>query len=696
MHIKHTKKVSVADDAAEEVRCPTLEQGLFWGASWYPDHWPRESWDRDLSLMRKAGMRSVRFGESSWTRFEPNEGQYDWSLLDDVLEMLAAYDMDLILGTPTYAAPAWLKERYPAAIAARADGSRWYRQNRRTYDYTNPDYRRCCRLLVAAMAERYAHHPRILAWQVDNELFNTLDEFYGDSVTTAFQEWLHERYGTIGSLNHAWGLMFWSCQLDHFGQVDLPGPVPSGTNPHQKADYLRFISDLGIGFLEEQAALIRAVNPSAQILHNCPFGAVDRTKLFASMDIFGLDQYPGFAPTQVEKKIPSLNVGEARPLVDRIWVVEQQAAQPGSIFNRAPRSAPGETALLALQSIGAGADAVLWFNWRTCPVGVEMIWDGILPAWGEPGAMYAEVRDLIARLAPHRQRIAATKSVVEVVRLLNHTQTLLYRCEPWVPKWVGIPWDGRGTLRALNLNEDQMPPRMLRPDADYRVALLPHAVAMDAEEVEAITAWVRAGGTLIVGPLAGHRDGQLHLPTDTAPPGLLGRLTGTSNTQDTVWREVLHLAGCDGSALAYDGKTAGLQGAYAEVLEPVSSDVVVRARYQCGWLEGLAAMTERPFGSGRVIHCGVPLADAPLAWLWRLLELPQGAAPLHADAPEVEILSRESADETFHFVLNHGDATATITAVDTFQDLITEAIIDNAFILAPREWRILVATKARS
>ena len=670
---------------------------LFFGACWYPDHWPRAQWDEDLRLMKEAGFACVRFGESSWTRFEPREGEFDWGLLDEVLDCLQKHDLGLILGTPTYAAPAWLKERYPAAIAARADGSRWYKQNRRAYDYTNSDYRRCCRDIVRAMAERYARDERVWAWQVDNELFNSLQEFYGETVTAAFQAWLRDRYRRIEALNDAWGTMFWSCQLDDFHQADLPGPVPSGTNPHQQADYLRFLSDLGIGFLHEQAAIIRSVNPGALILHNCPQGPEDRTELFSKMDIVGLDQYPGFASSNSQKKIQVLSNGAGRPHVDSgtgrplskpIWVVEQQASQPGSIFWRNPASAPGEMALLALQSIASGADAVIWFNWRTCPVGGEMVWGGLLPAWGTPGHSYREACELVSALAPHAERIAGSKSVVEVARLVNHDQTLFYRCEPWVRGALGTPWEGRSALRSLNLAEDLLPPVLLRPEAAYKVALLPHAVALDRREMDAISAWVKRGGTLVVGPLAGHRDKQLHLPTESAPPGLLGELTGTGNVRDTVWNKPLSLKGVDGTAVGSEGKAAGL-GSYAEVLEIRAPDVIALAHYTCGWLAGHIAVTERPFGKGRVIHCGVALGDGFLVWLWQSLKLPLPEAPVSVSSDEAELLSRRNEGEILHFVLNHGDEAALVEVRAPLRDLITGDPVTGPFPLPSRGWRIL-------
>jgi beta-galactosidase len=318
-----------------------------------------------------------------------------------------------------------------------------------------------------------------------------------------------------------------------------------------------------------------------------------------------------------------------------------------------------------------------------------MIWGGVLPSWGTPGQTYLETQDLIASLAPHAERIAGSKSVVEVARLLNHDQILLHLCEPWVKSWIGTPWDGRAALRAMNLNEDQLPPRLLGADADYKVALLPHAVALDRREVDTIAAWVRQGGTLVVGPLAGHRDKQLHLPTREAPPGLLGELTGTGNTQDTVWHGTVTLVGVDGTTLKLNGKDSGLHGGYAEVLEIHAPEVSARAHYTCGWLSGRVSVTERPFGKGRVIHCGVALGDSFLTWLWSILGLRLPEAPLSAASVEVEILSRRNVDEILHFVLNHGDEPAMVKVCAPLRDLIGGDLISEDFSLPSRRWRIL-------
>ena len=92
---------------------------LRFGVCWYPDQWPKQRWAEDVRLMREAGLECIRWGEGSWTLMQPAAERFDWSLVDEVLELCARHGLGVILGTPTYAAPAWLEEAHPEIIARR-------------------------------------------------------------------------------------------------------------------------------------------------------------------------------------------------------------------------------------------------------------------------------------------------------------------------------------------------------------------------------------------------------------------------------------------------------------------------------------------------------------------------------------------------------------------------------------------------
>src|SRR6266480_1569439 len=95
---------------------------ISFGAAWYPEHWPEARWPRDLELMRKAHFTVVRVGEFAWSTMEPKEGQFEFGWLDKAVELCDKAGLDVVMGTPTAAPPAWLTHDYPNTLSIGPDG----------------------------------------------------------------------------------------------------------------------------------------------------------------------------------------------------------------------------------------------------------------------------------------------------------------------------------------------------------------------------------------------------------------------------------------------------------------------------------------------------------------------------------------------------------------------------------------------
>jgi beta-galactosidase len=540
--------------------------------------------------------------------------------------------------------------------------------------------------MVKAMAARYAGDERIWAWQLDNEMWCHLGELWGDSARAAFQAWLARRYRDIAALNAAWGLAFWSNQLDHFGQADLPGPTTAYLNHHQCADYRHFLSDLAIEFLLRQREQIVAADPHALVLHNSPFGPLDRAALLEGLDIYGHDHYPRFARAAEARPAMGLNYGRFRAYAKRLWVVEQQASQVGQTSYRLPASPPGELSVTALQSIAHGCNLLAWFRWRSFPAAQETNWGGLLPHWGVPGRHYQEARSLIAALTAHGELIASTWPDVAVARLVSYRQQVAAEVEPWIGEHLGGVETGRAALRRLGLNEDTLRPRDV--SRRYALALLPLAVALEAAAVAALGEFVRSGGMLIVGPLAGHRSTDLQGASGGEPPGPLAALTGTANGETTTLDAPAQLR-CARSGQSVEATS------YAEILELREPETEVLAHYARGWFADSAAVTRRRIGDGCVVHCGVALNDAVLDWLWRehLGAALHGLAPAVAtSSPAAEVLTRRNHSTALHFVLNHGSESVTCELRRPAHDLFDGQDVPRSFELPGYGYRILRET----
>src|ERR1700677_826675 len=96
---------------------------VLFGAAYYHEYQPAERLAADLDLMAAAGFTVIRVGESVWSTWEPEDGEFDLEWLSPVLDGAHERGIGVLLGTPTYAAPPWLQRKHPEIAARRADGT---------------------------------------------------------------------------------------------------------------------------------------------------------------------------------------------------------------------------------------------------------------------------------------------------------------------------------------------------------------------------------------------------------------------------------------------------------------------------------------------------------------------------------------------------------------------------------------------
>jgi len=171
------------------------------GVDYYPEHWPRERWETDIKLMKEAGFNTVRLAEFSWINMEPEEGRFEFGWLNDVVTLLAQYDMNVILGTPTAVMPAWVARKYPETLRQNPDGTRIVWGGRKHNCFSSGTYRLLSERITLAMTEHFARMPNVIGWQIDNEFGG--GECRCPSCLAEFQDWLGKKYGTLDALNRA-------------------------------------------------------------------------------------------------------------------------------------------------------------------------------------------------------------------------------------------------------------------------------------------------------------------------------------------------------------------------------------------------------------------------------------------------------------------------------------------------------------
>ena len=119
---------------------------------------------------------------------------------------------------------------------------------------------------------------------------------------TAFQEWCQKKYGTLDTLNKAWGTVFWSHIYTAWTQIPLPGKTAFGStagatgvhNPSLELDYNRFYTDSVYEFMKFQVDILRKYAPGKAITEN-ELGLLDQidySKLYPILDFASWDNYP--------------------------------------------------------------------------------------------------------------------------------------------------------------------------------------------------------------------------------------------------------------------------------------------------------------------------------------------------------------------------------------------------------------------
>src|ERR1041385_2593641 len=86
---------------------------VLYGAAYYHEYMPYDRLDTDIALMKQAGITVVRVGESTWSSWEPREGDFQFDWMDRIVTAMGSAGIRVIMGTPTYSIPPWLYRKPP-------------------------------------------------------------------------------------------------------------------------------------------------------------------------------------------------------------------------------------------------------------------------------------------------------------------------------------------------------------------------------------------------------------------------------------------------------------------------------------------------------------------------------------------------------------------------------------------------------
>ena len=89
---------------------------ILYGVAYYDEYMPYDRLDKDVAMMKKAGINTVRIAESTWSTCEPQPGVFDFSHVERVMDAMEEAGINVIIGTPTYAVPTWMVKAHPDVL----------------------------------------------------------------------------------------------------------------------------------------------------------------------------------------------------------------------------------------------------------------------------------------------------------------------------------------------------------------------------------------------------------------------------------------------------------------------------------------------------------------------------------------------------------------------------------------------------
>ena len=361
---------------------------LLYGVAYYDEYMPYERLDKDMEMMREAGINVIRIAESTWASEEPEEGVFDFTHVERALAAAQKAGISVIVGTPTYAVPPWLAARHPEVIAitARGQGKYGARQN---MDITAPAYRFHAEKVIRRLVECVQKYPNVIGFQIDNETkhYGTA----GPNVQKRFAAYLREKFGTVQAMNAAFGFNYWSNRVDCWENLpDVTGTI----NFSYAAEFAKFQRGLVDEFLSWQADIVREyLRPQQFITHNFDyewrghsFGVqpdVDHKSAARCLTLAGCDIYHETQDRLTGKEI-AFGGAMCRSLKRDNYLVIETNAQGHVTWT----PYPGQLRLQAFSHVASGANGVMYWHWHSIHNSFETYWKGLLSHDLQPNAAY--------------------------------------------------------------------------------------------------------------------------------------------------------------------------------------------------------------------------------------------------------------------------------------------------------------------
>ncbi|MBP7507103.1 MAG: beta-galactosidase [Prolixibacteraceae bacterium] len=574
-------------------------QVLYVGTNYHPhDDKNVEKIKSDIQLMKAAGFNVVRLGHLAWDSYEPSDGLFDFDWFDKVMDEMDKAGIKVILDIAIRPAPVWLHKKFPSIDIVDANGDVKYPNHRYMDDIGDPNYQKYALRFTDAISKRYANHPALLAFGIDNESGDGPIS-YSETARQRFIEWLKKKYSNTDNLNKAWATHRWSRRINQFEEIWFPAEGSKNGAPEKIFDFRRFVSDEVNSILLKVIDVVNKNAPNA--LTNTNAWYYSRMKYFdysqiaysEKMTRHGCGFYPG------NSLITNWGVMNAAFGIARIQFESKNPFWCNE-FNTMT-SVPKSIRKSAYATLMYGNQMVCGWTWQSMWAGEEQYLEGMLDWDGVPNRKYSEYKQIASEFKKIEKYFPYNLKAEVGLAFSFPGQIASYSFPEQHDNQVQACWDmfywRNMDTRVLEISKSAL---------DYKLLMIPGLAVMDKITANKIREYVKNGGTVIMTSNSAIVDttGQVF---STTHPGMLSDVFGIrvgSFEETEAMNEISRKAYKDKKLeFSYKGKAIDTESARFDIIEPKGAEII-------GMLTSLdkdyPIMTLNKYGKGRAIYVGLP------------------------------------------------------------------------------------------
>lgn len=499
-------------------RMPTI----LYGVAYYPEYMPEDRLEQDVELMEKAGINVVRVGESTWSSWEPRDGEFRFAWMERALDRLHRAGIRAILGTPTYSIPTWLYREHPDIVVTRAGtapeladpysptypgaATPGYYGPRQNYDFLNPYFREKAERVIRQIVSHFRDHPAVIGYQIDNETFPT--GAVTPYTTAAFLERLKRKYDTPTTINRIWGLVYWGQLVDCW--EDLP-PRNGILNPGYKLEWENFQHDIITEYLGWQAKIVNEYKRPGQFITQDFSGGVhtniDQWAISRHLDIAAENPYFQ-SQDRLDGRAIWMSGDLGRSLKQTNYLVTETNAQTIGWDSRSQYPPyPGQLRQVVYAHLAAGANMVEYWHWSSLHYGQETYWKGILSHDLEPNRVYREMTAVATELKRIGPQLVNLKKDIKVAILFSIDSANAIAYMPFSDRvnYQTVLSQMWNALYDLNVEADFV--QAGNGDVSrYKLLMVPPLYSVSDAVLRQIAEYVKAGGHVVMAFKSGFTD----------------------------------------------------------------------------------------------------------------------------------------------------------------------------------------------